>query len=857
MLMGVRGLVSRFVLAVSCVVLCGLFGVGAVAQAASPAVVKAAWASGVESDYVTLEGEVEPAGTETTYRFEYGTSTAYGSSVPVPDGDIGSGEAVVTVSQQITGLSADTTYHYRLVATRGTETEDGSDQTFTTFALVSDSLPDGREYELVSPPDKNGGTVDEGIAYGQVEVPLEASEDGTAVTYASSSGFEDSGEVAKANVYLSNYLSRRGPSGWSTQDITLPVETKGPRLPLGSIDNTYEAMAPDLSVGFALSDSQLLPGSFPGCMMPYRRDNTTGATQALSPVSCAGYGVGGASYEVSEFAGATNDFSHIVFSTNAPLTESAGHEPGIDGNLYEWAGGQLRLVDILPDGQVPAPGAEVTFGSGPPQLEPEEVEFSSDQNVNHVISADGSRVFWTDETEDALYARVNGTSTILLSGSEKTNGTGPGGTDPMGAQLPVYQGASTDGSKVFFTSKAELTNDANTGDPATCGDCGTDLYMYDFDKPEGERLTDLTADPSGPTGAQVTGVAGMSEDGSYVYFTANGVLGSDTTSKERCGTESSCIYVWHEGTGTRAVAAGGGSVFIHYYQGHVEKEVSEYLKDSVASADPQERASRVSSNGLFFAFEVESQGSGEVYLYSAGDNLVVCASCNPTGARATGSSEVPYRPGGFTNAALTAATTEDGGWETQFYQQRYLTDEGRLFFDSSEALSPRDTNGQIDVYEYEPPGVGDCTVSSPAFTEVTHGCVSLISGGFSSEPSAFIDASANGNDVFFVTRDQLVPADRDQAVDLYDARVGGIASLAEPPPCESSDACKPGPTPQPTMFGAPASATFSGAGNIAPNVQAKTVKKKGAKKHRKGKPRPKSRRKAKRSRRRSGKGGKR
>ena len=80
----------------------------------------------------TLRGRVRPAGLATNYRFEYGTSTGYGSSVPIPDQTIGSGKGYVSVSQTIKGLKSQTTYHYRIRATRGEKTLYGADRTFGT-----------------------------------------------------------------------------------------------------------------------------------------------------------------------------------------------------------------------------------------------------------------------------------------------------------------------------------------------------------------------------------------------------------------------------------------------------------------------------------------------------------------------------------------------------------------------------------------------------------------------------------------------------------------------------------------------------------------------------------------------------
>src|SRR6185437_11579446 len=121
------------------------------------------------------------------------------------------------------------------------------------------------------------------------------------------------------------------------------------------------------------------------------------------------------------------------------------------------------------------------------------------------------------------------------------------------------------------------------------------------------------------------------------------------------------------------------------------------------------------------------------------------------------------------------------------YQARYLLDNGRLYFNSADSLVEGDTNrrmetipgasegesvttevGVPDVYQYEPQGVGSCATAG--------GCVSMLSSGTSDRESAFLDASASGNDVFFLTSQSLVPTDVDSVFDAYDARVCTEAS---------------------------------------------------------------------------------
>jgi hypothetical protein len=163
------------------------------------------------------------------------------------------------------------------------------------------------------------------------------------------------------------------------------------------------------------------------------------------------------------------------------------------------------------------------------------------------------------------------------------------------------------------------------------------------------------------------------------------------------------------------------------------------------------------------------------------------------------------------------------GWRvaggTTLYQPRYLSDGGRLFFNSPDALVPQDTNGLEDVYEYEPTGEGDCTSASSTFSADSGGCVGLISSGTSSGESAFFDASENGDDVFFTTISKLVGVDYDTSYDVYDAHVCStsvpcVTAPVSSPPCTSGDSCKAAPSPQPEIFGPAPSATFSGTGNV-------------------------------------------
>jgi hypothetical protein len=191
---------------------------------------------------------------------------------------------------------------------------------------------------------------------------------------------------------------------------------------------------------------------------------------------------------------------------------------------------------------------------------------------------------------------------------------------------------------------------------------------------------------------------------------------------------------------------------------------------------------------------------------------VRCASCNPSG-------EAPLGP---TNLRLIPNA------KGFLPQPRYLTDSGRLYFDTSDSLSPFDTNeGVEDVYQYEPEGLGTCKREG--------GCVSLISAGHEGIDSNFVTMDESGKNVFFTSRDQLTLKDKDELIDLYDAREdGGISAESETARVEcQGEACQGqiSPPNDPT----PGSSTFEGAGNVTEPKAAKKHAKKHKKNHAKKK----------------------
>jgi hypothetical protein len=786
-----------------------------------PALIDSESVSGVTATSATLAAQLNPLGRDTTYRFEYGTDTSYGTSVPVLDGDAGSGASDVPLSALVENLTPGTVYHFRVVASNSLGVVVGVDRVFSTQGAEAPVLPDGRAWEMVSPPDKGGYALDGiGLVLG---ADIQAAADGRAITYMAHGpvGAEPKGNRSAA---YSQVFSSRSADGWSSLDITTPHEAV-----TGATDDTfteYQVFSPDLSVGLLAPNgfTPLAPSATE--KTPYLRE----ASGEYVPLVTAGNVPPGTKFgQIEEngtpvggdvvMAGVSPDLRHVVLTSGPPLTEGI---VGIVGreNLFEWFGGSLRLVSVLPDGKAASEEGTAALGF-------------QGANVRHAVSDDGSRVFWAgvngSSGAKSLYMRdVSRGETVQL------NTVQPGARG--GPSSPQFTVASSDGSRVFFKDTSQLTPDSTAKG-------GFDLYMCEIVEVAGKlacRLKDLTVDSNQGESANVLGTAiGAGEDGRYVYFVANGVLAAGATpgacpEAPRPGVVCN-LYLYD--------AVAGVTRFIAQLSG---EDASDWY--AVGGQSLHVLTAGVSPDGRYLAFMSERSLTGydntdahsgqhdvEVFLYDAGTGRVTCASCNPSGARPQGEFDSGAFPGllvdrysgnwsGHWLAGLIPGWTDVGEFEDRaYYRSRYLSDSGRLFFDSPDALVPGDGNGAEDVYEYEPSGVGGCTKPG--------GCVGLLSSGTSGAESAFLDASETGNDVFFLTAARLVGQDLDGALDVYDARVCSVSSpcLTSPPapgvPCATADSCRAAPSSQPGVFGAPPSATFSGAGNPGPGASKPVAKK--------------------------------
>jgi hypothetical protein len=792
-------------------------------------------ASEVDATSARLQAELNPHGVASEYRFEYGTTTAYGTSVPVPDGSAGSGTTDTTVSNLIQELLPSTPYHYRVIAHNALGTVVGPDRSFITQGSSS-ILADGRTWELVSPPNKHGAPLESLTEEGGL---IQAAADGGGMAYVSLGPINGEPKGVRSP-HDSQLLSTRGTSGWSTQDITTPHEEIS--IIRAGVSSEYNFFSEDLSSSVVEPEgvTRLQPENPANTeRTPYRRE-ADGAFVALVNAANVPAGTKFGGNEVTPGSGqwgngvgfrtATPDLSHVVLVS--PDVLAPGFAPGFfepvgNPNLYELSGGRLTLISVLPGGE-PTTEAGLVAGVGN----------GSQLNMRGAISTDGNRVVFEttagETTSGALYQRD-----VALGQTLRLDQRQPGAAG--GAGVPVFQAASSNGARIFFTDAAQLTSDA-TAEPLK-----PDLYMCEVavtGTQLGCALSDLTVDQNAGEAANVQGnVSAIDASGGHVYFAANGVLTSTPNARGEvavpgvCNSaEDSTCNLYEYDTSTHQIS------LVAVLSSHDDPDWAGLtshigLSNLTARSSPDGRYYTFMSQRSLTGYDNRDARSGqpdeEVYLFDASSGKLDCVSCNPMGARPHGIFDPPREtfPGLVVDqqrswrdrwlAGSIPGWTLVGGGATAVtpHQPRYLSDSGRIFFDAADALVPQDTNNVEDVYQFEPAGVGDCSASSRTFSAISGGCASLISSGSSKEESAFLDASQSGDEAFFLTASRLSPLDVDSAFDVYDAHACSASSPCPPPPAPPAPACQGDACQNPSSPPAeqtPGSLTYKGPGNLTP-----------------------------------------
>jgi len=817
--------------------------------------VSASIATNTSETSATLHATVDPVGLPvTSCVFEYslysGEAGAYTGDVPCTPspGQIGGGSSPVSVSAELTALLPGSSYDFRLAAANANGTSDGPNVLFTSVASFTSTglgLPDDRTYELVSTIENTSiSPPPEGQpeSYFQLEGELNgvrssyrAAADGESVEYVGGSpGDGSSGSGVAHNGEGTSYLAARTAHGWEAAADT-PTPNTGGIFEFSS-DLSSQVFFTDIQQGEGEASLGAELGNPSDCGIGGTiLDVRTGPPGAPSYRALFSETINPGECPPSAPAGISADDKHILVQSAGAHTADA--IPGTINeteNLYDSVEGRLRLVSVLPDGQATS---DATFGGlTGTQREVGNSDTGEAYNFGDDISEDGARIVWTDLADGVIYDRENdddageGCTPVPQS-------PGLACTVQVSAGAATYWNASADGRYVFYTE-------------------GDALWRYDTSS---ETREAIAAEGLAHEPADIGGVLGVSEDGSYVYFVAGAVLAENAGPEGNQASAHTCepyedngeattdgtpcnLYVDHDGV-TRYIAT-------------LAAHDDEFLGTSAALSlpadagdwklSPGQHAAEVSPNGQSVAFMsrqpltgydnrgiVTFVGNGfgspvygpvpETFVYQAGANRLSCASCDPTGA-------------------LPARTAE--GWEDErggfaplsssgVFMPRWVNETGtEVFFETSQPLVARDTNRRLDVYEWRSEGTDDCGYA--------RGCVSLISGGDEADDAFFVDASSSGDDVFFTSRESLTQSALGETTNVYDARVGG--GFPETTESCTGTGCQ-GAAPAAPLFSTPPSLTFSGTGNFAPAPSApssapkkkKTTCKKGFAKSKKGK----------------------
>ncbi len=681
-------------------------------------------------------------------------------------------------------------------------------------AAAGASLPDGRVYEQVSPANKDGNVVGNPLEPATGAFGLAAGDGNAAV-------FVGSGAMGTSfSGMIDEFVARRSASGWTTSSA-VPREqgtisfTGGPLTVVPSSDFSRFLFAAFASY---VSTEPLEAGSSTNIFLS--EDPAVEPTWIARPTISDPIPAPGQNNEAHDYliAGGTPSLDTVYFTYSGTLVAQdesrASHVGGGQSEketspwgFYEWSDGALSAAGVLPDGTLDPWGAVPAALAGATNFE----RFTAaDQahTLDNEVSSDGSRAFFMSPDPNA--------STVTNAKVCETEGPCTTATP----ELYVRERQPDGSTRTVLVSQSQL--EGHVGEPAPDGLVrfrnSTVSGTYVYASPDGSQAFFESADrltSAAPSDNSVKEYDYDVETGTLTYLP--GVSGSIAASSsdgsdfifENTATTPAELELWTTGPG-------GGRI----------TQVTQLEGEGGGIGN-----GRASADGSVFVFTTSAPVPGgfnnaggfeQLYRYDVATSSLACVSCLPEGVAPSGDADVSYdNAGGYNSRPMSVQDT------------RVVSADGsKVFFDTPDSLVPADTNGMRDVYEWE------------------DGRDYLISSGKSVENAYLLDSSTVGNDVFFTTDYGLVAGDVDGSYDVYDARVPRPGDIPQPlaVPCQG-DVCQ-GPPSVPSLLGTPASATFSGAGNLEPTETKPAVKKKTVKKKakRSRKPKRSKRKKARRAR---------
>jgi hypothetical protein len=682
----------------------------------------------------------------------------------------------------------------------------------TTGQPYSAGLPECRAYEMVSPPYKQAHD-----AHQLVESGLPVAPDGDVAGFESEGAFSEPENYRVNDVPRNIYLSQRGASGWITSSAFAPRNLiDNPFLGGLNGDSSPDLRSVRVSCGLNTTGKGEWKDAGEAIVCALREpDGSWVSTPAYTNVTNASI----AGEDRLGYLGGSSDLSRLFIQPGLPVlpTDVIPRDSGAAG-IYEVAGmgtasPELRLVNVDPEGH------ELVFRDPTHKTEEEgklvgrvRGPLLGDRLANpivngsayHAISESGKTVFFTatppSSEIQAVYARIHcepGSPSCKEDGNsewlETVDVSSPLHSECSECPLvpepraATFQGASADGSKVFFTTRQKLLS--KEPEVKVIGEEGTtlNLYEYDFSKrAEGKALVLLSPDP---VGAKVEGVVRTSPDGSHVYFGALGALPISGKGGPVAGKAN--LYGYDTVTGETKFVGGSQVEGI----------------GTTISTDQNTRPAQTTPDGRYLVFSSKSPLAGDTngpaqavyrYDFQTGELTWVSHAAHGFTPRNEGK-DAMVAP---LNGMLIGAMANIGDWN------RAISEDGsHIIFTTKEKLQADDVNNAADLYGWH------------------DGTVSLISDGqnpggvsVNTTPAGLVSAggmSASGSDIFFSTQASLVGQDTDVLQDVYDARVdGGFPAPVAPPSC-LGEACQGISSGLPS-FGSATSSGFPASGNLTP-----------------------------------------
>jgi hypothetical protein len=684
--------------------------------------------------------------------------------------------------------------------------------------LESGSLPDCRAYELVTPAYKQGAVV----------ITFAISEDGERILGSSLGAFSDTSDNSLGDgtpLLGATYLFARTGTGWSARALAPPASEY-------VSDGLFDASA-NLNESLWSLETPTQPEGVSDLYLERSPGTFIEIGRATPDPNLVNEAVGGPVYR---YVGESDNLSHVLFTTPSGFHWPFDATAEGASTLYEYIGAAITPEEGREQAETREPllvgvlgGANsrslvskcgTRLGSSTPG--------EANGSMYNAVSQTGNRVFFTavgsDDREclggppaeplaDELFVREE----VPIAGGGSEMSSAPISCQPTLTQCADanFEGASLDGSKVFFTSTQSLLPGASedvSADSATTTGCsqtepgtsGCNLYEDELSGAGSSLTQKLVLVSNGSPNPRVQGVARISEDGSHIYFVAQGVLTATPNAfGDSAVTGGDNLYVYERDERYPA----GHTSFIATLSPEDNGPASEYsgYKGDWARADS--RPVLVSREGRFLIFtsvanlipdEHVSGTARQVYLYDANNETLARASIGQSGYNNNGSTPVygskVIDGQGYSYAQHDSPTQTAGV---------LAPEDGAVFFESPDALTPQALNDRTT------PGGG----AAPNVYEYHDGNVYQISDGrdtssiLGNPGVALLGSDGSGANVFFTTSDSLVPQDTNTQQDVYDARVeGGIAPPGAPPGC-AEDLCQ-------GALGAPTS--LPSAGSTAP-----------------------------------------